>query len=349
MVNTVLHFVKKYLQLSETFIYDELMSLKNVNSILLTKNLINENIFPFKPILIMDRDTISNLRKEQLKLIHARFAWSGMTMLPIARKLGVPMITSFYGVDISRYPRHFTYRHKLKQLFKGSPMFLAQSNDMKKDMMKLGCESSKIEVFYNGINVEKFKFKDYSKDTNIVNILMCGRFVEKKGMEYGIRAFANLKNKNAVLSIIGDGENADKLKLLVKSLNIEQNVTFYGFCLHPKIIEILSTADIFLAPHIAAQNGDKEGMPNTIKEAMATGLPVVATNHAGIPELVADGENGFLVPEKDVQSLQEKLDWLIEHRETWKLFGEKGRAIVEEKFNFVKQSGKLEKLYQKFN
>lgn len=346
MKGLVLHFIKNYLQLSETFIYDEIRGLKDTNSVVLTENLINKEVFPFEPILTYKNKTevLKQLKENSIKVIHARFGEGGITIMPLAKKLGVPLITTFYGIDASRYPRYFNYRRNLRKLFRESNLLIMQSEYMKQDILKLGCPPEKVMVIYNGIDVNKFRIKKYI-ETDTVNISMCGRIVEKKGMEYGIKAYERLRNKNTRLLIIGDGKLKNNLELLVKSLNIENKVTFYGFSSHTKVSKLLHNTDIFLAPHITSSNGDKEGIPNTIKEAMATGIPIVSTYHAGISELVTENENGFLVPEKDIQGLQEKLDWLIEHREVWQTFGTKGRKIVEEKFNLSKQIEELEKIY----
>jgi len=101
-----------------------------------------------------------------------------------------------------------------------------------------------------------------------------------------------------------------------------------------------------LAPSVTSKIGDKEGIPNTIKEAMATGLPVVSTFHAGIPELVVDQETGFLLPERDTDGLVEKLDYLITHSEIRERLGRHGREIIMEKFNLVQQMKELEQVYQ---
>jgi len=115
----------------------------------------------------------------------------------------------------------------------------------------------------------------------------------------------------------------------------------------PKYIpQEMSNADIFIAPSITSKIGDKEGIPNTIKEAMATGLPVVSTLHAGIPELMIEGETGFLVPERDVDGLAEKLDYLITHPEIWEKLGRRGREVVMERFNLVQQVKELEQIYR---
>lgn len=357
-------FVKNYLPISETFIYDEIVNLKKFKAIVLTEKITNNGYFPYPDIFQtpvssswkpFKRKINDNFFKKvfldnKIRVVHARFAWSGMEILSICKKLNLPLITSFYGMDVSRMPRHFIYRQKLKKLFRKGQIFLVQSRDMKEDVIKLGCPEKKIITLYIGINTEKFKLrKQLYKSDGEIKVLMCGRFVEKKGFEYGIRAFAKIAktHKEAVLYIIGKGELEDKLKELSKSLNLGSKIKFLGVLTHQQVQKQMEESDIFLAPSITAKNKDKEAIPSVIKEAMATGLPVVSTYHAGIPELVINGKTGFLVPEKDIDKLSDKLSYLIEHPKIGDKMGKEGRGIVVRKFNLFKQIEKLEKIYQK--
>ncbi len=269
-------------------------------------------------------------------------------ILPQCKKLDLPLLTTFHGIDVSLFARDFIYRLRLKKLFREASVFLVRSNRMKDDVLDLGCPSEKAVVHYGGIDVNKFRFRKRGPNGEEVKILMCGRFVEKKGFEYGIRAFAKLGkiHKNIALTLIGDGKLRKKMENLVDSLNLSHRVQFLGMLPHEEVQREMEVSDIFLSPNLVARNGDKEGIPNTIKEAMATGLPVVSTYHAGIPELVIDKKTGFLVPEKDVDGLVDRLEYLIAHPELWEKLGAQGREVVEEKFNLSTQVRKLEKIYR---
>ena len=108
----------------------------------------------------------------------------------------------------------------------------------------------------------------------------------------------------------------------------------------------MKNSHIFILPSITSANGDKEGIPNVLKEAQATGMPVISTYHAGIPELVLNGRSGYLVKERDTNGLSERLIHLIENPDLWFEFGKIGRKHVEEQFNLHKQIMKLEKIYK---
>ncbi len=362
MKPTIAFFIKTYLPASETFIYEEIKNLITFNVIILTQKLVNLDLFPHPnvfsaPTLLKWRLGkrlrshnlfIKPLLRSKVKLVHAHFGWGGMMILPECRKLGLPLLTTFHGIDVSLFARDFIYRFRLKKLFREGTIFLVRSNRMKADVIDLGCSPEKIIVHYGGVDVNRFRFRKKEPDGERIKILMCGRFVEKKGFEYGIRAFAKLGkiHKNVALALIGDGKLRKKLESLVDSLNLSHSVQFLGMLHHEEVQREMEASDIFLSPNLAARNGDREGIPNTIKEAMATGLPVVSTYHAGIPELVIDGKSGFLVPEKGVDGLVDRLNRLIVHPELWEKLGSRGREVVEEKFNLFKQVRKLEKIYR---
>jgi len=287
--------------------------------------------------------------KNQIRLVRAYMADSGIRMWPFCEHLNLPLITSFHGLDVSTWPRWPPYLRNLRQLFEKGRIFLVRSKAMKEDVVNLGCPADKVRVLYGGIDVEEFKFKKRRQGgLSKVRILMCGRFIEKKGFAYGIKAFGRLvkKHANIELRIVGDGPLRLKLKLLTKILHLGEKVSFSGEKEPKDIPEEMWNAQIFLAPSVTSRSGNKEGIPNVIKEAMATGLPVVSTRHAGIPELVIDGKTGFLVSEKDVNGLVDRLGYLITHPEIWDDSGRQGRKVVEEKFDLFKQVQKLEKIYQ---
>ncbi|MDI6703988.1 MAG: glycosyltransferase [bacterium] len=346
----VAHFIKRYLPRSETFIYEEIRNIKGVSQILLTKMVENLELFPYPSEIFKDSSLFKHILKENdVGLIHARFAYGGIEMLNLSKRLNIPLLTTFSGMDVYRFPRHLIYKRKLLRLFQEGDMFLVRSHLMEEDVVNLGCPPDKIQVLYGGIDIDKFCCRKARESTNgPIRILMCGRFVEKKGLKYGIHAFGNIssKYKDTELRIIGYGKLQKELEELCKRLSLEERVRFLGPLSHEKVREEMTQATFFLAPSITARNGDKEGIPNVIKEAMACGLPVISTLHSGIPELVRDGKTGFLVKERDVSELVDRLDYLITHPEIWKELGGNGRKVVEERFNIKKQVRKLEEIYQ---
>lgn len=340
-----------YLPVSETFIYGELVHLSHVTAIVCAKKLINLDRFPFEPIYPFQSldDLSATLRNQNVDLIHARFGLTGADLLDVKGELGLPMLTSFHGFDL---PTHLAsrrrYGERLQRLFAQGEAFTATSREMKRTMVRFGCPEEKIVVHHSGIDVRRFSFRPRTLPASgDVTVLSVGRLVEKKGTEYLIDAFHRVQERYplARLRIAGDGPRADSLRERVMTLRLEEKVAFLGEISHDRVVEEMQRADLFALACTTARNGDQEGIPNVLKEAMACGLPVVSTRHAGIPELVVDGESGFLVPERDADALADRLVQLIENSAGWGEMGRRGRETVVRSFDVAKQTAELESIY----
>ena len=259
------------------------------------------------------------LKRKEYDIINCHFGYNGLKALYL-RKIGIlkgKIVTTFHGIDITNYIDSFG-KDVYKQLFEAGDLFLPVSELWKKRLIELGCNPEKVIVHHMGIDCQEFMFQP--RRINIdsqINIVTVARLVEKKGIEYAIRSVAKLTNKyqNLQYTIVGDGDLKESLQKLSLELNLEGIVTFLGWKDRQEVIRILSKADIMLAPSVTSKNGDMEGIPVGLMEAMAMGLPVISTYHSGISELITDGVSGFLVPEKDVDTLATKLTYLIEHPE----------------------------------
>ena len=294
--------------------------------------------------------TVSLLNDGSYDIIHCQFG----TLAPIAlayRKAGIlkgKLITTFRGIDISKYVQE-QGEHVYDQLFQEGEFFLANCEFFRNRAIKLGCDPNRIVVHGSGLDCSKFAFKArYFPADGKVRIATTGRLVEKKGIEYGIRAVAKIAefNQNIEYNIIGDGDLKEHFEKLIAQLNIERIVKILGWRQQQEIIEILDNCHIFVAPSVTASDGNQDAPVNTLKEAMSMGLPVISTQHGGIPELVEDGVSGFLVPEKDADAIAEKLNYFIQHPEIWEAMGKAGRARVEEKYDMNKLNDELVEIYQ---
>jgi colanic acid/amylovoran biosynthesis glycosyltransferase len=178
-------------------------------------------------------------------------------------------------------------------------------------------------------------------------VLTAARLVEKKGIAYAIRAVAEAVRAGRRLnySIAGDGRMRAELERLIHEFGMERHVRLLGWKSRAEVLSLMRDAHILLAPSVTATDGDEEGIPNVVKEAMAVGLPVISTFHAGIPELVDDGGSGLLVPERDVTGLAERLGYLCDHPERWPEMGRVGRRRIERDFDITRLNDRLERLY----
>jgi colanic acid/amylovoran biosynthesis glycosyltransferase len=167
-------------------------------------------------------------------------------------------------------------------------------------------------------------------------------------LKYGIQAVANVLTNypHVEYRIVGDGPLKSELQDLIDSLNVEDKIKLLGWKRQEEIVNLTEWADIFLAPSVTSEDGDQEGIPVVLMEAMAQGLPILSTLHSGIPELIQDGVSGFLVSERDVEALTDKLEYLITHPEIWPEMGRAGRDHVERHFNIDMLNDRLVKLYQ---
>lgn len=291
------------------------------------------------------------LGKKPYDIIHCQFGTLGLIGMNL-RDVGIfkgKMVTSFRGHDISWYIRQFG-DGVYKQLFETGDFFLVNCDFFKRRLIKLGCDPEKIVVHRSGINCDRFAFAPSHLELNSpIRVVTIGRLVEKKGIEYCISAIASLlkTKQNLEFNIIGDGPLRDKFERLIEELRVGHAVKLLGNKHQQEIIEILSNSHIFVAPSVTAKDGDQDAPINTLKEAMAIGLPVISTCHGGIPELVEDGVSGFLVPERDADAIAEKLNYLIDHPEIWSPMSEAGRAYVEEHYDTNKLNNKLVKIYQR--
>ena len=146
--------------------------------------------------------------------------------------------------------------------------------------------------------------------------------------------------------IVGEGELRPHLEQLIRELGVGDRVHLLGVKHQSEIVEFLNQVHIFVAPSVTSRSGDQDAPINTLKEAMATGLPVVSTWHGGIPELVDDGVSGFLVPEKDPEAITDKLAYLIHHPELWPTMGLAGRKRVLADYEINRINDELVVLYE---
>ncbi|KAB1196259.1 MULTISPECIES: glycosyltransferase family 4 protein [Haloferax] len=202
-----------------------------------------------------------------------------------------------------------------------------------------------VHVIHTGIRPDKFSGSvDAGEATTILSVC---RFVEKKGIEYSLRAISELVDNHPEITyhLIGSGELETELRQLCSELEIEDNVMFLGSVSDERLLDELSSCGIFVLPCVIASDGDRDGIPVVLMEAMAMQRPVVTTNVSGITELVSDEVNGLVVPPRDAATLATAIDDLLADDERRREFGKMGREKVVESFDIRKQSRVLLDLF----
>jgi colanic acid/amylovoran biosynthesis glycosyltransferase len=287
-------------------------------------------------------------RERPFDIIHCQFGTLGLravSLKPI-RTSNCKIVTSIRGSDVTVFlKKHPGIYH---ELFREGYLFLPVCEYLKERLIHEGCEEKKIVVHYSGIDCSKFEYCQRQRVSGEpIKVLTIARLVEKKGVAFAIDAVAGLLSKGEKIEymIVGDGMLRENLQQLIKGMGIERQVKFLGWKTHEEVKMLLEESHVLVAPSLTSEGGDQEGIPNAIKEAMASGLPVISTFHSGIPELVTDGVSGFLVPERDATSLADSLAYLIRHPEICNEMGQAGRRQVEQKFDTHHLNKELEELY----
>jgi len=285
-------------------------------------------------------------------IIHCHFGPNGFFASSLKRAgADIRVLTTFHGYDINSYP-NTTSPNVYDSLFKYGDLFTANTNFTKQKMIDLGCPEAKIKISPASLRFDRFPFcVRESSSHKPVRILTIGRLVEKKGYEYSIRALAKIvsRHSNVIYWVVGDGPLKNDLASLVAELAVTEHVQFMGALGENEILSLYQQADIFMLPSVTAANGDREGQALVLQEAQACGIPVISTIHNGIPDGVLDGESAFLVPEKDVEALAERLQYLIENPQKWAEMGRIGRDFVEKKYDTKIVNQNLLQIYQQLS
>lgn len=289
------------------------------------------------------------LRKKPFDIIHCQFGPIGAAILTL-QDIGAikgKLVTSFRGYDATKFLQD--HPGAFQDLFRKGDLFLPVSDFLRRRLIEEGCDTQKILVHRSGIDLSKFKYSARQRNSNEpTKVLTVARLVEKKGIAYAIQAISRVVSSGRRVSytVVGDGDLRDDLERLIQDLDIKEAVQLVGWRSHGEVIRFLESAHLLMAPSVTAADGDQEGIPNVIKEAMAMGIPVLATRHSGIPELVQDGTSGFLVPERDVEALANKLEYLIRHPQSWPQMGAAGRRHVEANYDVNVLNDQLVVLYE---
>jgi len=298
-------------------------------------NLFTKGIRKLSKILLPDRLNFHEqriagyLKRHRVDVILAEFGFTGLSMLKLSKKTGIPLITYFHGVDA--YSREILETYNYGPLFRDSGKIFVVSRHMHRQLVNLGCPPDKLVLNPYG---PAELFFSVSNSYSSRNFLAVGRFVEKKAPDYTIRAFSKVVEKypDARLKMVGEGPLLDHCRSLTRELGIENNVLFVGILGPEKIAELCSQSLAFVQHSRVAANGDSEGTPVAVLEAGASGLPVVATRHAGIPDVVLEGQTGYLIDEGDIHGMAAAMIRILDEPTLAPQLGSAARRRIQENF-----------------
>ena len=370
---TVIHLIDDYLARSQTFIYQYLSKMESTHPFVITQALSNQHLFPLSDVVLIrqlpslrwfrerlllrttiDFPSLSSritkiIEKAEGSILHAHFGHVGYRSLKLKKRTGLPLLTTFYGFDMSMLPRRSSWQKAYQKLFLNGDLFLTEGPTMAQKLRQLGCPQDKILIQPIAIDLSKIQYRQRVWDgRSPMHILMAGRFVEKKGFVFAIRAFAQIAAQwpSVELRIIGDGPLYQELVAEISKFDLQSRVNLLGVLDYDAYLAEADNAHLFISPSVTAQNGDTEGgAPTTILEMQAAGLPILATYHADIPHIVKDGESALLVSERDVVGLANKLDWLLTNHPKWIDMGRIGCEYVLQMHNIDIEASRLENIY----
>lgn len=307
-----------------------------------------------RPLLLSNTEAEhlrAELRANRCHLLHIVFGNTAVQLLPLLRQKQrrFPAVASFHGADVLVDTEQPAYRRALQEVLARVDLVLARSQSLVEALVKLGCPPEKIRLNRAGIPLQKFPYCDRSWPTDgSWKLLQACRLIEKKGVDTSLRAFAEFSKvyPKAVFTVAGEGPDKAALQALVAELGLTDKVRFIGFLGQEDLARLLYESHLFLHPSQQGADGNQEGVPNSLLEAMSTGLPSFATYHGGIPEVVTNGVSGFLVSERAHEALAAILLKVAVDPSLLNKVSVAASRTVEEDFSLNVQARKLEEYYQ---
>ncbi|QDT34639.1 glycosyltransferase [Thalassoglobus polymorphus] len=292
------------------------------------------------------RSYLTALKKFRPDVVLAEYGPTGACIVEACRVSKIPLVVHFHGYDASRHDILERHKNDYQLMFDDAAAIIAVSETMKKRLLELGADRRRLHLNHYGVDVEQFKVRE--RISTEPNFLAVGRFVEKKAPYLTVAAFSKVVERipSAKLRMIGDGPLLGVCKDLARALGIDKSLHFCGPQPHEVVANEMSNSFAFVQHSIEASNGDCEGTPNSILEAGASGKPVVSTRHAGIPDVVIDSETGYLVDERDVQGMANRMIDLALAPEIAARMGTAARERISTEFTMSKSIDKLFNILQ---
>lgn len=376
----ILIYNHSFFYISETFIHRQITGLPSATDItLLSRIFVNDDIYPTRSKNVLIKSTINlsdriissmlkrifgrksdfsllsaykikrMIKESNFDLIHAHFGFNAVQLYKLVKEFNIPFVVSFHGIDASaEYLDKKQYKKDLKDLFEYAKAIIIVSPHMI-ESLELTPWINKTHLIPYGIDANEFiSTVATTAENDMIKILHSGRVVSKKGVPDLIEVCMALNEKynNTIqLDVIGEGPELEACQKLVEEKNAI-NINFLGAQTQNVVKEYMSNTDIFVLNSREGENGDMEGFPNAILEAMSMSLPVVSTYHAGIPVAITNDVDGLLVEEKDNEALEAAIERLILDRCLRNRLGEAARIKVKKEFTIDKMNQSILGIYQ---
>lgn len=355
-------------------VYRQVCGIKGFDHTVVTRNRLNPEVFPFENLEILrkwryrffhrlyhqmigNRVPINNYEVKQMlalsrqhnaDVVHAYFGTEAARILPYLRQETCAKVVSFHGADLSA---EFTQQEH-EELLEVADLFLCRSEALRDALIERGTPPERICLNRTGVPMADHIYRHEAPEVDEdrpLRILQACRFIEKKGLDTTLQAVAQLAKEDKLhvdLTLAGDGPQMHDLEELVEELDLNDVVRFTGFLSQEDLIEEFQTHDVFVHPSRETDTGDREGIPNVILEAMANGLPVISTEHSGIPEAIENGKEGILIPYSESHRLAKAIKDLIEDEDLYMEIGTQARQRVADDFSIEACIEQLESHYR---
>jgi colanic acid/amylovoran biosynthesis glycosyltransferase len=380
----VVHYCSTWLPLTQTWIYTQVSQLQRlgINTHVACKKMENKSDFNIDKLHSRSSESLfRKLRRIGLEalrmrddspflmkvagsveadIVHSHFGDVGWENLGALRAVKAHHVVTFYGYDVNMLPvQNAQWIDRYGEMFSQADMFLCEGSHMARCIVGLGCPAHKVLVHHLGVDISKLKFSPRQwRSGETLRILIAASFREKKGIPIAIQALGIIARDIPVeLTIIGDAgpspdEQKEKESIMeaLSSTGLMSCTRLLGYQPHNAMLSEALKHHILLQPSITAGDGDTEGgAPVSIIEMLATGMPVVATTHCDIPEVVGPAFAHFLAPERDVEQLAGRIRLLLSDPDSWTALLKAGRDHIEREYNLETQVNRLVKIYEGIN
>lgn len=363
---------------SQTFVWDEVTSHKRYDIDVYTCERQYPDRFPYDHVYTLEdvpaaerlfaraflysKSRFKQIRDGQYALLAAHFGPGSLYALPYAERLNLPLIATFHGFDVpllwnarKYHPEYWRYWMLSKWMFARVDRFLAASEELRNMLIDIGAPREKVYTWRLGVRIpELSSLKPRERQAGeTYRLIQVGRFVEKKGYIYSLRALEILKKRyrdahrdfHVELTCVGDGEGRRECEQFVQTHDLQDCVKFVNHHPQNEVFKMMEASDVLLCPSIVARNGDRESGILVAKEAGARCVPVIGTYHGGIPEIIDDGKTGFIVQERDSEAIAKHLETLLTHEALRREMGMAARRKIENEYCLEKRVEELELHY----
>ena len=304
---------------------------------------INKYIGPCHPWNLVDL-----LEEDRPHLVHVYYGHKAVGFLPMLRDWGGPWVVSFHGVDVAKHMEEKDYVKKLQAVFAEARLVLARSQSLLEKLAELGCPPEKLRLNRTPIPMDHLPpvVREAPPDGHWRLVQAC-RLIPKKGILTTLEAMDRVGaiNPGAKYILCGEGPMKEQIEHYVRDYSLQRHIELRGWLPQETLREEYYQSHIFVHASETTPDNDQEGIPNSMLEAMAAGLPVIATRHGGIPEAVTDGHDGFLVSERDAHALSTAMTRLMHDPALYAEMSRNAAESVRANFGAEQQLANLEDLY----